>query len=48
MIDDFMSRNSMTVEQLHAKLDIDGDGEVTEIEFLTRMQELGVSSTLGV
>jgi hypothetical protein len=35
----------MTVEQLHAKLDIDGDGEVTEIEFLTKCKS-SVSAVL--
>jgi Ca2+-binding EF-hand superfamily protein len=46
MIDDFMSRNSMTVGQLHSKLDTDGDGQVTQEEFLQNITNLGINMTM--
>jgi hypothetical protein len=36
----YLQRNSMTTEDLHRELDIDGDGKVDKREFVTRMSDL--------
>lgn len=45
-ISKYLEVNQMTLDELHRKLDMDGDGKVDKMEFVTRMKALAVPGLL--
>ena len=42
-IEKYLTTQGITIKQLHAKLDIDKDGSVSKMEFVTRMREISIT-----